>query len=347
MTELHLETLTAAIEEQLRQKPFSGVIHISLQSKEVFSHAYGLANRSDNLPNRLNTRFGIASGGKVFTAAAIGQLAQEDKLSFEQPLSEFLDGALPLLDPTVTLKHLLCHTSGVPDYFDEEVEDDYEAYWKDKPVYNMRCAADFIALIRDLPMKFTPGDHFAYNNAGFVLLGAVVEKVSGKRFQDYVEERVFGPAWMRSSGYFFSDRMPADCAQGYIEEADGSWRSNVFAVPVVGHGDGGTFTNAADMGRFWKAFFEKTYFKEELLAEMIAPQAKVSEDGVYQYGLGLWINDVAPERFYYVVGDDPGVNFLSGVYPNSGLQITLLANGNDVLWPLHKVIRAEIFGLGE
>src|SRR5665648_478302 len=122
----NFENINAAIAEQQRQQPFSGVIHISLDGTPVFSHAYGLANRSDLLPNRLNTRFGIASGGKIFTATAIAQLVDQGKLNFDQSISDFLDGALPNIDPKVTLRQLLSHTSGIPDYFDEAVDGDYD-----------------------------------------------------------------------------------------------------------------------------------------------------------------------------------------------------------------------------
>jgi CubicO group peptidase (beta-lactamase class C family) len=345
MIALNFETLETAIQQQLREQPLSGVIHISQAGKPLFSHAYNYANRSEQLPNRLNTRFGLASGGKLFTATAIAQLVQQGKIHFDQPLAEFLDGALPLIDPAVTLRQLLSHTSGVPDYFDESMLDDYEAYWLDKPVYAMRSARDFFPLIANAANTFKAGEKFCYNNMGFVLLGYVVEKVSGQRFQDYIEEKIFGPAWMRSSGYYFSNRLPEHCALGYIEDKDGGWHTNQFALPVVGHGDGGAYSTAADYGRFWKAFFELRYFKEEILSEMLKPQVAVSEDGLSQYGLGIWMNDIAPTRCYYVTGEDPGVNFYSAVYPEAGLMITLLGNSNDAVWPLSRVIRAQIFGL--
>ena len=214
MSDQVLKNLEAAIAEQLRQQPFSGVIHISREGTPVFSHAYGLANRSDLLPNRLNTRFGIASGGKIFTATAIAQLADRGILSFDQSIHDFLDGALPNIDPKVTLRQLLSHTSGIPDYFDEANDDDYETIWQSKPVYRMRAPADFYPFIEGLPMQFPPGEKFSYNNMGFILLGRVIEKAGGMRFQDYIEEKVFGPAWMRSSGYFFSNHLPENCAHG-------------------------------------------------------------------------------------------------------------------------------------
>ncbi len=345
MSEFHFDNLENAIAEQLRQAPYSGVIHISFAGKPLYSHAYGFANRSEQLPNRLNTRFGIASGGKLFTAAAIAQLVDQNNLAFDQSITGFLDGALPHIDSKVTLRHLLSHTSGIPDYFDEAQEADYEATWKKKPVYNILTPEDFYLFIEEAAMQFAPGEKFYYNNMAFILLGKVVEKVSGQRLQDYIEEKIFGPAWMRSSGYFFSDRLPQHVARGYIENESGGWSTNQFAIPIVGHGDGGAYTTAADMGRFWKILFEKRYFKENILEELLKPQIKVSLDGRTQYGLGVWINDITPYRCYYLTGEDPGVNFYSAVYPEIDLQITLLGNSNGPVWPMSKTIRNEIFSL--
>lgn len=347
MNELHVDTLSAAIEEQHRQIPFSGVIHVAQQETVIFSHAYGLANRSDQIPNRLNTRFGIASGGKIFTATAICQLVSAGLLSFDQPLTEMIPDLLPKLDPSVTIAHLLTHTSGIPDYFDEETESDYEACWRQVPVYQMRSAMDFIPLIQNKEMKFTPGERFGYSNIGFVLLGLVIERLTGIRFQTYTEEMIFGPAWMRSSGYFSSDCLPAHCATGYVMNPDGTWRSNIFSIPVTGHGDGGVYTTAADIGRFWKALFSRTYFDAEMLTRMTTRQVPTSPESSGHYGYGVWIDQYAGRTCFSVVGEDPGVEFYSGYYPDANLQITLLANTNNALWPMEKAIRYEIIGLNQ
>ena len=347
MTNLTFDTLEVAIQEQLRQSPFSGVIHISHNDKPLFSHAYGLANRSDMHPNRLNTRFGIASGGKIFTATAILQLVSDGLLDLQKSLRIIAPELPPNIDKAVTIEHLLTHTSGIPDYFDEETEVDYEDCWKKKPVYQMRAAVDFLDFIKDEPMKFSPGERFAYNNLGFVLLGLVIEKISGKRFQDYIEEKIFGPAWMRSSGYFSTNRLPEHCATGYIDDEDKNWRANIFSIPVIGHGDGGTYTTAADIGRFWKALLSKTYFAEDLLTQMTTAQVSVSSTSSNYYGYGVWIDEKTGEKCLSIVGEDPGVEFSSEFYPSSNLQITLLSNANGALWDIAKVIRSDIFNLDQ
>lgn len=344
MSHLNFDVLTAAIEEQNRQDPYSGVITLFHKNEVIFNRAFGLANRSEQIPNRLNTKFGIASGAKIFTAAAIGQLVEAGKLSFDQPVVDFLKEEIPTISEQVLVRHLISHTSGVPDYFDEEENDDYEGFWLDKPVYAMNRGHDFLPFMAQQSMKFTPGEKFAYNNGAFILAGMIVEKVTGQVFQDYVTEKVFGPAWMRASGYYRTDCLPEHTALGYIDEGD-TWRSNIFAIPVIGHGDGGAYTTTADMNRFWTAFFGKRYFKDAVLEAMLTPQIKVSDDGIFQYGLGCWISDALDSRAYYVVGEDPGVEFYSGYFPDDELQLTLTANKNGPLWPMARLIRNTIYGI--
>jgi CubicO group peptidase (beta-lactamase class C family) len=128
-------------------------------------------------------------------------------------------------------------------------------------------------------------------------------------------------------------------------EEDGSWRSNVFSVPIIGHGDGGTFTTAADIGRFWRALWNKTYFGNEILSKMTSLQTRENPESPNHYGYGVWVDELTGQRCLSIVGDDPGVEFSSSFYPDCNLQITLLANTNGSLWQLEKMIKSEIFSL--
>src|SRR5690606_6940005 len=199
---------------------FSGVAY--LQKGETWTAARGFANRADERPNAIDTRFGIASGSKLFTAVAICQLVEEGKLNFGDRLSDLLPKTFP--DFNVTIHQLLTHTSGIPDYFDEQVMDDFEDLWKQQPMYLMQTASDFIPLFKDQPLMFQPSERFHYNNAGFIVLGLIVEQLTGSDFTDVVQERNFGPANMLNSGYFRLDRLPGQTAFGYIEE-EGEWRT--------------------------------------------------------------------------------------------------------------------------
>ncbi|HSI66235.1 MAG TPA: serine hydrolase [Planococcus sp. (in: firmicutes)] len=313
------EKPTNPIMDKMEEADFSGVAY--LQKEGTWTAARGFANRADERPNAIDTRFGIASGSKLFTAVAVCQLVERGELAFDDKLSELLPQAFSNFD--VTVHQLLTHTSGIPDYFDEQVMDDFEDLWKQQPMYLMQTASDFIPLFKDQPMMFEPGERFRYNNAGFIALGLIVEQVTGKEFADVVEERIFAPAKMQNSGYFRLDRLPGQTAFGYIEE-EGTWRTNQYAIPIRGGADGGAYVTANDMANFWRSLMEGILVAKEMLHTMLQVHAS-GEDG--NYGYGLWIQGQRDEvSKYHVMGDDPGISFHSAYYPADGTVLTVLSN---------------------
>jgi len=248
-----LANKVSAVMEQL---DFSGIVLFRKNGETLLNLTRGYAQRSDELPIMPDTRFGIASGCKILTAVAIGQLVEQGKLTYESRLSEVLDIDFPLWDESITVQQLLTHTAGIPDYFDEEEMHDFASLWKERPVYAMREPGDFLPMFRNLPMKFAPGERFHYNNAGYIVLGLIIEQQSGTSFAEYVEEHVFRRCGMEDSGYFEADRLPRNTATGYVDHEDGSWTSNVFSIPVKGGADGGAYTTGQDMLRFWNALLQ-------------------------------------------------------------------------------------------
>ncbi|MBN1266969.1 MAG: beta-lactamase family protein [Anaerolineales bacterium] len=334
-----------AVREELDLKPFSGVISVQMQGRILYEEAFGLANRSDSIPNTPATRFGVASGSKIFTAVAIGQLVQQGLLTYDSRLCDCVDVPFPNFDKAITLAHLLTHTSGITSYFEEEKNDDYEALWEEVPVYAMRSPADFLPLFQHKQQKFPPGDHFEYNDGGFILLGLIIEQVSDMAFPDYVRSHVFEPAGMSNSGYFRTDRLPERCAAGYIEEGD-SWRSNIYAVPFIGAPDGGAYTTAEDMCRFWNALQDNRLLDEPRTRLMMHPhvQAEGEGEGVW-YGYGVWVKTEEPGgNANYVEGWDPGVACMSSIWPHEDLKITILGNTNRSVWSLYRAVRKGLTG---
>lgn len=319
------------ISDGMEEMDFSGVV---LWKKEnPWMAAKGLADRANERPNAIDTRFGIASGCKIFTAVAICQLAEEGKLTFEDRLSALLPEIFPNFD--VTIHQLLTHTSGIPDYFDEETMDDFEELWIQHPMYLMKTGMDFVPLLKDAPMMFEPGAKFHYNNAGFVALGLVVENISGKAFTDYVEEQIFARTGMSASGYFRMDQLPAQTAFGYIEEGS-SWRTNQYALPIKGGADGGAYVTAEDMSSFWDQLIGAGLLSKEMTERMLTPHAG-DEDG--EYGYGVWIDRHENEvKKFHVMGYDPGVSFHSGYYPEDGSTLTVLSNKSEGAYAVVKLI---------
>ncbi|MBP2078010.1 serine hydrolase domain-containing protein [Oceanobacillus polygoni] len=320
---------------------YSGTIVVNDNNGMNIELSSGYANRSDELDNRQNTRYGIASGCKLFTAVAICQLVQSGKLSFEAKLKDTINTVFPLWDDSITIHHLLTHISGIPDYFDEEVMDDFEALWKETPMYTLRHLADFLPLFQNKPMKMKPGERFHYNNAGYILLGLVVEKVSGKQFTDYVEEHIFQRAGMLDSGYFSFDALPARTAIGYMVEVNGSWRTNLYSLPIRGGSDGGAFITAPDMSKCWQALLHHELLNETLTKKLLTPF--MHEEGSTYYGYGIWIEkDLEGIIKYHVMGYDPGVNFHSAYYPKNETTFVACSNVSSGAYKVMKVFEEVI-----
>ena len=130
--------------------------------------------------------------------------------------------------------------------------DDFEELWEMLPMYKIKEGKNFLPLFQNENMKFAPGERFSYNNAGFILLGLIVEKISGVKFTEYIEKNVFEPCNMSDSGYFSMDNLPERTALGYVfDEVRGSYKTNIYSLPIVGGADGGAFTTAEDMVKFW------------------------------------------------------------------------------------------------
>src|SRR3954451_24654305 len=159
------KTLDASIEEHA----FSGVISIRQQGRALYERAAGYADRSNKIANTLATRFGIASGTKFLTALAIGKLIEAQKLSFDRKLSDCIALNFPSYSPEITIRHLLTHTSGIPDYYDEEKISDFDTFTLSIPWYALKGPRDYLAVLPDEPMKFAPGERFAYSNSGYIL----------------------------------------------------------------------------------------------------------------------------------------------------------------------------------
>lgn len=338
--ELNLPSIFKCIESQTEPEPFSGVVSLTKGNEVLFEKGCGLAIKSESIPNALNTRFQMASGCKTFTAVAICQLVERGRLGFDMRLSECIDVAFPNYAPDITIRHLLTHSSGITSYYEEDVDSDYEVVWQDLPMYNIKEPRDFLPLFQHKPMKFSPGEKFYYNDGGYILLGLVIECVTDMSFPVYIEQNVFKQAGMLHSGYFKTDQLPERTAYAYIKKTDGAWHTNFFAVPIIGGPDGGAYTTAPDMVRFWTALTENKLLTAETKAEMLEPQIATSRKSPYtHYGYGVWIDQPGKTiRKYFAEGLDPGVAFRSAVYPDKGLVLTILGNTENALWPLYRRI---------
>lgn len=318
---------------------FSGAFYAQ-KGNETLKGSNGFANRSEKIVNKVNTRFGIASGCKLFTSVAICLLVEAGKISFETKLKDCLDIDFPYFDKDITIYHLLTHTSGVPDYFNEEIMDDFELLWKSSPMYHIRSPKDFLPMFQYEKMQDNLDSSFRYNNTGYILLGLIVEHVTKCSFTEFVEEHIFRKVGMKNSGYFEMDRLPEQTALGYIEDSDGTWKTNIYSVPAKGGPDGGAFVSVEDMVRFWQVLSNHQLLSLEMTQQLLMPREVVDEEENIYYGYCgyMELDDSKNVVKYIQMGYDPGVNFRAVHYPETKTTIVVCSNESGGAYELLKEI---------
>jgi CubicO group peptidase (beta-lactamase class C family) len=277
----------------------------------------------------------MASGSKTFTAATVLSLVADGTLALETTARSVLGADLPLVDDRVTVEHLLGHRSGIGDYLDEDEMGPITDYAMPISVHRLDRSESFLAVLAGHPQVFEPGERFAYNNGGFVVLALLAERASGVPFAELVARRIFGPAGMERSGYLRSDELPGDAAVGYLEA--GNPRTNVFHLPVVGSGDGGAYTTLDDVHRFWPALLGGGVIPGEWVEEMVRPRSDPPQEPK-RYGFGLWLDQEGPGL--QMEGYDAGVSFRSHHDPGTSLTWTVIGNWSEAAWPVARAIAA-------
>ena len=309
------------------------MIRVDRGDETVVAKAYGLADRRWEIRNHIDTRFGIASATKGFTALTVVSLIEEGLLGLETTARTLLRDDLPLIRDDVTVEHLLAHRSGIGDYYDEEVETDFDAYVLKVPAHELATTEAYLAVLDGYPTKFAPDERFSYNNGGYVVLALIAERASGVPFHELVAQRVCRPAGMRDTAFFRSDELPPRTALGYVE-VESAWRWNVFHLPVRGSGDGGIYTTVADVHALWRTFSAGAIVSRPWVDEMVRPR---SEDGNNRYGLGFWLYGSTDSVF--LAGADAGVSFGSAHNPDSGTTWAVISNTSEGARPLARHLR--------
>ena len=293
---------------------FTGVISIRRGDDVLGEWAVGLADRTSEVANRPQTRFGLASGTKTFTAITVLSLVGDGLLRLDTAARDLLADDLPLIADDVTIDHLLTHTSGIGDYLDEEVD---ALAPLTVPAQRLDSTPAYLPMLDGFPTKFGAGERFSYCNGGYVVLAVVAERAAGAAFTDLVAKRVFAPVGMTASGFPRSDLLPPGTATGYKDDG----RTNVFELPVVGSGDGGAHSTVADLHRFWVALRAGRILPPELVERALQPTTADADDGT-GYGRGVWLD----EGDLVMAGGDHGVTAVSRHDPATGITVSALAN---------------------
>lgn len=258
---------------------FAGVVLVDKDGVVVLRKGYGLANRATSQRFTPQTPFDIGSITKQFTAAAILKLEMQGKLRVSDPISRFFDG-VPADKQGITLHQLLTHTSGLENGFGE----DYDAMTRDA----------LVAKALGSKLQSAPGERFSYSNAGYSLLGAVIEKASGQPYEQFLRDQLFKPAGMTMTGYRLPKWKPAEIAHGYQGETD--W-GTPLDHPWAPDGpwwnlraNGGMLSTAEDLHRWRTALDGDRIFSAAAKAKLVTPYVKETEGGPFHYGYGWFVS---------------------------------------------------------
>ena len=328
-------TLDAAVAENA----FTGVITIDVGGQRILERCEGFMHRAFGVPMVPQARIAVASGSKTFTALAVMRLVEEGRLRLDQPVREILGEDLPLIDDAVTVEQLLTHTSGIGDYLDEDGDWDVSDHVLTRPVHSLTSSEAFLPLLEGHEPKFSPGERFAYCNGGYMVLGLLLERVTGEVYHDVIRRLVIEPAGLESTGFLPLNELPSDAALGYIhDEGD---LVNTLHLPILGNGDGGAFTTADDLHRFWLALLEGRIVSRDTVEQMIRPRHDVPDEGM-RYGMGFWLHRTGPALV--LEGYDAGASFRSTHIPATRTTVSVLGNSSEGAWPVISALAAAIDG---
>lgn len=326
-----------SVDRRARESGFSGVVRVDAGDKTLLAGAYGLAHRGWQVPNRLDTRFQIASGAKGFTALAVASLIEEGRIALDTTARSLLGEDLPLIDDDVTIEHLLAHRSGIGDYLDESGGMDVTAYIMPLPVHRLACAEDYLAVVDGHPQVSPPDERFAYCNGGYVVLAILAERAASQPYHDLVHQRVCQTAGLADTAFLRNDESHERLAEHYL--SDSGLRTNVLHLPVAGVGDGGIASTAQDLHAFWQALFTGRVVNADLVAQLTQVRTEQAAEA-RSYGLGFWLEHGGPAVF--LEGYDAGVSFRSVHDPSSGVTATVMSNTSDGAWPVARAMKDSL-----
>lgn len=319
-----MNKLIREIREKADANSFSGVISLFRAEEEIFNEAFGYADIANGRKNNTATKFGIASGTKLFTALGIGTLIDQGRITLDTPIHKIFQRDLTWIDAHATINHLLKHTSGIFDYYDEELISDFDNFFVNIPWNRLETPTDYLPLFSQKTAKFSPEERFSYSNGGYICLGIIIEKITHQYYRDYIKSTVFAPAQMWDSGYFAFHQLPQNTANGYKLDKNGNYETNIYNLPIRGASDGGAYTTTYDLRKFWEALLNNRILSKELTTLFLSPQVEINE--TLKYGYGIYISQVNAMTVFSIVGGDAGVGFDSRYIPEKQLLINILSN---------------------
>jgi CubicO group peptidase (beta-lactamase class C family) len=333
---------------------FSGVVGVVQGDHELLLDAFGYASRTWNIRATVETRFDTASITKLFTAVATLQLVEQGAFALDTSVIGYLGLEDTGISSAVTPYHLLTHTSGIADDADEEAGERYEDLFVERPNYSVTETADYLPQFVGKPPNFAPGEGCRYCNVGYVLLGLMIERATGSSYREHVTEHVFARAGMNRSGFFRTDVVEPDVAEGVeaIEDESGDvagWRRNIYSYPPIGGPDGGAHVTVGDLLRFHRAVTEGRLLGPALTDELRLPKVRHSarRTGSHLMGFGFEFDTDVDHvvRSYWKEGVNVGVSGMLRHYPIQDVTFAVLAVGENAAWTPIKAVDEAVGNL--
>ncbi len=315
--------LEAFFEQHVTADTFSGTALVAKEGDILFQGAYGIAEKDFDVPVQMNTRLNLGSMNKMFTGVAIAQLAERGKVAFDAPISAYLPEYPREEAKHITLYHLLTHTSGLGSYWND-------AYTERR--MRLRRIKDFLELFVDDPLLFAPGEKWFYSNAGYIVLGAIVERASEQDYFSYVREHVFHPAGMYDTDSYELDQIVSRRAVGYTYAAQSEVsearkrKNNLILQGARGSSAGGGYSTAHDLFKFGKALRSHVFLSPAMREVLLTGKVDMVDVPGLLYAYGFTERRVNGKRWVGHTGDFPGVSANFAFSPESGDTVVVLAN---------------------
>jgi CubicO group peptidase (beta-lactamase class C family) len=323
-----LPRMDQIVQSYVSDKTFMGTVLVARGGDVLFSKGYGMANLEWDIPNSPSTKFRLGSVTKQFTAASILLLEERGKLKVEDPVKKYMPDA-PAAWDKITIFHVLTHTSGIPSFTG------FPDYKQTEPFET--TPEKLVARFRDKPLDFAPGEKWSYSNSGYVLLGYLIEKISGQSYATFVQENIFTPLGMKDSGYDSNSKIIPHRASGYTSDR-GVIENAGFIHMSIPFSAGSLYSTTEDLLRWERGLFGGKVLSPASLQKMTTP---FKED----YAFGLGVHTTGGHKMIDHGGGIEGFNTHLAYYPDDQLTVVVLGNLNgpasDIAGKLGSVAHGE------
>ena len=328
--------LDAAVEQAIIEADFSGVLMLNRGGKVVYQRAVGQAEREFGAANRIDTRFNVASIGKMFTATAVLRLVEQRRIDLDAPILRYLpDYPVRTIAEQITVRQLLSHSSGVGSYWEAIAQKPSQAFVETR---------DFLPLFADQPLEFTPGERMGYSNGGYVILGLIIEALTGETYAEHIGRTIFEPLGMNGSGYWPLDLVVPNRADGYTrdEAVPGAWRNNLFVNQFRGNPAGGAYSTVEDLSTFIAALGDGRLLSPQMYT---IATTSLFDLGRARYGLGFMEETVNGHRMVGHSGGHFGIAGEVWRYQDLDVTVAMLSNSEvDGYWALNVAVKDILCG---